>query len=404
VKRLRKWLKKNRRAVLIGGIAVIMPVFLLLYGLGSWPTAISQREFTAAQASSSPGIFAHNPLFLPTTFLHWLINFGHWHVIFFLRLPSVMICLLAAGMMAYILRRWYGSRTALFGFALFISSSWFLHIGRLATFDSLELLAIPLLLTSYLLLHSRPASKLVWYSWLGTQILLLYVPGMIWLVTASMILQRHEISTALRQCKQPKLRRLVSTALAVVLLSPYMYALTAHFQTRLITGLLGLPDRWPGIDSLLQRATQAVLFIGARGTAPNDTWLNHQPLFNALLVALFLIGVYFYAKHWQAPRTRLLATYLVVGSLLYIAGGLVGFSLLVPLLYLIVAAGGAYYLHLWLAVFPRNPLARLVGIGLLSLAIIISCVFGVRQYFIAWRYHPPAKAAFTITHIPRSHL
>lgn len=89
----------------------------------------------------------------------------------------------------------------------------------------------------------------------------------------------------------------------------------------------------------------------------------------------------------------LLAMYLI-GALLFALGGPVGISILVPIVYLMVAAGFGYLLHEWLLVFPRNPLARSLGFGLLGIAVTLTCVYNLRTYFVAWPHNPATKAAF----------
>jgi hypothetical protein len=68
--------------------------------------------------------------------------------------------------------------------------------------------------------------------------------------------------------------------------------------------------------------------------------------------------------------------------------------LLIPLLYVFVATGIAYLLKEWLKVFPRNPVARNFGIGLLVIAIVTSVVYNVRAYYVAWPHAATTKAVF----------
>jgi hypothetical protein len=109
-----------------------------------------------------------------------------------------------------------------------------------------------------------------------------------------------------------------------------------------------------------------------------------------------LLGVLFYAKHLQAPRTRLLGSMFILGAVLFALGGPVPFTVLVPIAYLFVVAGIAYLLHEWLSVFPRNPLARSLGYGVLALAVTLSCTYNLRAYFIAW---PHSRTTVTTFHV-----
>jgi uncharacterized membrane protein (DUF485 family) len=69
--------------------------------------------------------------------------------------------------------------------------------------------------------------------------------------------------------------------------------------------------------------------------------------------------------------------------------------MLVPVVYLILTTGIAYMLHDWFKVFPNNPIARSVGIGVIAVAILLTSVYQTRSYFVAWRYSTETRQAFT---------
>jgi hypothetical protein len=107
-----------------------------------------------------------------------------------------------------------------------------------------------------------------------------------------------------------------------------------------------------------------------------------------------LIGAYFYARHLKAPRSRLLASYLVIGWILVALGGPVSLSFMVPLMYVLAAMGIAYLMHEWLAVFPKNPLARVTGITLISLLICFAAFYNLRSYFVSWPHNNTTMTTF----------
>lgn len=262
--------------------------------------------------------------------------------------------------------------------------------------------AVPLLIASHLWLQDYRDSKLAGYAWFISNSLLLYVPGMVWLVLLNAIWQRAAVKQTVLSYRSwwGRLAVLVTGLLCV---SPLLYGLAVGQAITISLTLLGLPTAMPHLTDLLLNLRDAVLFVAIRGQAPTDLWLNHLPMLDAFMTVLCIIGAYFYGQHWRASRTRLLGSFLVVGLLLIAAGGSVTIGLLVPLLYLIAAAGIAYLLHLWLVVFPRNPLARGFGIGLVSVAVAVSCMYSLRQYFVAWPHHPATGAAFHEHKIISSH-
>jgi hypothetical protein len=75
-------------------------------------------------------------------------------------------------------------------------------------------------------------------------------------------------------------------------------------------------------------------------------------------------------------------------------GGAAYLSLVVPLLYIFAATGIAYLLHEWLRVFPLNPVARKLGIGLVVVAVAVSCSYNLRAYYVAWPHNAATQTAF----------
>jgi hypothetical protein len=89
-----------------------------------------------------------------------------------------------------------------------------------------------------------------------------------------------------------------------------------------------------------------------------------------------------------------LGLFALAGLLLVGLGGPVGLSLLVPLLYVWAAAGIAYLTREWLQVFPNNPLARSLGLGLIVLAVGLGCIYNLRAYFVAWPHNQTTRVTF----------
>jgi len=118
------------------------------------------------------------------------------------------------------------------------------------------------------------------------------------------------------------------------------------------------------------------------------------PILDAFTLLAAALGIYFYAKHSKAWRSRTIVMMFAIGVILVALGGPVGLSLLVPLLYVTAAAGLAYILHDWLKVFPNNPLARGLGISLVALLVGLSCIYNLRAYYVAWPHNPDTKATF----------
>ncbi|HXR49972.1 MAG TPA: hypothetical protein VN778_03015, partial [Verrucomicrobiae bacterium] len=72
-----------------------------------------------------------------------------------------------------------------------------------------------------------------------------------------------------------------------------------------------------------------------------------------------------------------------------------GLASLIPLLYLFIIHGLRQLLGQWLTVFPRNPIARFTGIGIICLMLCFSILYQVRAYFVAWPHTSATLQTYT---------
>lgn len=401
MKKFRKWLRDRGAANGRLLLAVLLTATLLSYALGSLVNGLSNREFSFIESSSSAHALVADPRFAPLKLLEWTVGFLPELTPQIMRLPSIVFAAMTLAALVYILRRWYGPRTATFGFIVLVCSAWLLHVGRLATPDVLYLWAIPALLVSHILLRNHSGSKLAFLAWVGLCGLLLYIPGLVWFVLLNAIWQWRDLKESWQNFRiQTKISMIL---VFLIILTPLWYSLAIDFAPTRLLDLTGLPHDLPQPMDVLRRIGEGLAFISVYGKAPNDIWLNHLPVLDAMLSGAFLTGIYFYAQHWQASRTRLITSFIGLGIILY-GLGVVPFSVVVVLLYLIVAAGIAYILYLWMSVFPRNPIARKFGIFVVIVAVGLSCLYNLRQYFVAWPHHPETSTSFSQREIPRSKI
>lgn len=378
-------------AVLIGG--------LLCFRLGSLTHGLaSSLEVATAQTSGSWHAIITNPIGAPYTVLAKLLHLPGNRTITGLRLVSSLYALIAIGLFYIVARMWHSQRVALLASWLFVSSAWFLHVGRLASPDILWLdaiLLIVVLLTPNK--HGRQSFLALPSTLLGLAITL-YVPGAIWLVVAGCIMQRKNFNDAWQATTSLYLR-IVSIGATVLILIPLLYGFVQ--QPALLRS-------WLGLSSDLSFDRSGLLLVGKRLlSVPSNLlvyshfdavhWLGHLPLLTSFEVVMLLLGAYFYVTHLRAARTRLIMLLTLVSWAVVGLAGQQAISLIVPVVYLLVAAGIAYILHLWLAVFPTNPIARSFGICLVLAAVLLTSLYQTRSYFVAWRYNPDTKANFTYT-------
>jgi 4-amino-4-deoxy-L-arabinose transferase-like glycosyltransferase len=391
MKQSRDYLREH--AGLVGWLvlAVAGLSWLLLNRLGSLTGGLSAGELSAATAPVGWHGIYHQPLDLPLKLVRSVVfvlfpNHGQALT----RLPNVLFGALAIVSFAWLVRLWHGTRTAIMASLLFATSAWVLHASRLASFDVLYLWATPTLLLVYMQLQKHKTSAWAWYGSLLVWGLLLYVPGMVWLVLVAAYWQRGILVSAWRHFGQWR-QRLLYLLAGLVWLPLLVVDLRRPGELR---AWLGLPAHFARPATVLKQFVAVPAHLFVRGPQYPDIWLGRAPVLDVFALAACVIGIYFYVTHRQAGRSRLLGSFAVVGFVLVGLNGPVGLSLLVPLLYVGAATGIAYLLHEWLSVFPNNPLARGLGIGLLALVVGLSCVYNLRAYFVAWPHNQTTQAIF----------
>lgn len=372
-------------------LALLLLTGLLLYKLGSLVHGLSGQEIsTATSAVGWHGIY-HNAFYLPLKVARsvvFVVFPDHGQTL--TRLPNTLFGAAATLALYYLLRAWHGKRTALLLGILFATSAWTLHVSRLASFDVLYLAALPLLLLSNHLFHKHPGNPLIIIGSLLLWLSLLYVPGLVWLVALNTYWLWEDLLTAAKQMQQ--LWQQLTVTFLVILSLPLL--VVQLLRSGSFVAWLGLPAHWPSLVHLGKQFVGVFVHLFVRGPQYPQLWLARSPILDIFSLVMCVIGLYFYATHLEAFRSRLLMSFAAIGIILVALGGSVPLSLLVPLLYISVAAGIAYILHEWLQVFPLNPLARGLGIGLIFAAVGLATIYNLRAYFVAWPHNQATPAIF----------
>jgi hypothetical protein len=156
----------------------------------------------------------------------------------------------------------------------------------------------------------------------------------------------------------------------------------------------GLPQHLHSIGTMAANFGHTLLAIGIQSEGTPDLWLGHAPLLDIIQLILAAIGIYACARRFRSGRNPFLLLGLLLGIVLISFGGPVAIGLLLPFLYLLVASGLFKLLNDWLAVFPRNPIARFTGIFIACALVFFSVLYQWRAYFIAWPHNTTTRATF----------
>lgn len=390
MKRLRGYWQRNARLLGVVSVSAIGLGWLLLHRLGSLTAGLSRDELRDASMPLGWHGILHDALYLPFKLVQSAVfALQPQHSVLIDRLPSVIVGAVAIVSLSLLVWLWHGTRTAVLTGLLFACGAWTLHVSRLATYEVLYLSVLPLLLLLQALLHRYADKAAVWYLGLLTVGLLIYVPGLIWLIAAWLVLQRKLVMKAWNELSGWRHR----AASCLVLIAWWPLLVISLLRNGTWSRWLGAPDHWPGFVAWLKDLANVPVHLFVAGPRQPELWLGRAPLLSVFTLLICALGIYFYAAHWRSSRSRTLAVLSLISWLL-ISFGSVGLSLLVPVLYVVAATGLAYLLLEWLKVFPINPLARGLGIGLIGAAVAISCFYQLRAYFVAWPHNAATRATF----------
>jgi len=359
---------------------LIISIGLFVYRLGSITPGVSLAEQgTAKTIVGFHGIY-HNPLFLPIKLVRSVIfNIGSVHSIFALRLANVIFGTITVLVFFYLVKLWHNLRVAVMASIIFCASAWTLHITRYASDDIVYYWAIPTIFLLDTLFQKYPKNKYLWYGAITLFGVMLYVPGLVWFIALDTFLIWPSIVENIKGIKP--IEKIYSLILGLVLVSLLVGDL---FRSGQFIEWLGLPNKYPSASQLIKNVARVPYHLFARGPYNPELWVGKLPILDIFSLVTCLIGIYYYARHYNNLRSKLLGLFGLIGWALVILGGAFSLSGLVVILFLLSASGIAYLLKEWLEVFPNNPIARATGVVLLSLVILLAVYYNTRSYFVAW--------------------
>lgn len=393
MKSIANFLTKHGREILalLAGFALMF--LLLWFRLGSLTYGkASATEAQSQLAAKSWHAILNNPLNAPYSVVQRLVLLSGHHGVTSMRLVSTAWAIFAMILFYIVARQWHNFRVAALATWLFITSAWFLHTARLATPEVLFLAAVLALVVLFTPNKNGRHNRLALPSILLGLAALVYVPGIIWLVVYSIVARRKNIAEAW-EASSGWLIRTISILGSILVLTPLVYAFYEHHS---------LIKKWAGFTPGFQQPiiiAKHLLSVPKQlfWQGPHDAvrWLDRLPLLGVFEIVMLVVGVYFYITHLRAARARFIITLSGIAWLIIGIGGQASISLVVPVVYLMVATGIAYMMHDWYKVFPRNPIARSVGVGIIAVAVLLTSVYQTRSYFVAWRYSPETRQSFT---------
>lgn len=305
------------------------------------------------------------------------------------RLISVVMGVLIILFFYNLSKRFLNSYSSFLITILLSSSTLFLFISRSATPQIMLLLPIVLATIGYWL-RFRDKKSWVWLLACIFAAISVFIPGMIFLLLAISLWQRR---TLLEQFKAIRRSYLIIGFLPFVI-SISLIALNIISEPTLWRQYLGLSSTLSlaQFGNTLWRIP-ASLFVYT--PANPYYWLGHQAVFDVFSSLMFLLGSYSLYRKRALDRSRLLAGWLLLGTMwVALTGDLSNMILILPAAYIVSGFGIYFLIRRWNKIFPNNPLARSVGSILMCIAVLSAASFQLVRYFVAWPNNPDTIKAY----------
>jgi Dolichyl-phosphate-mannose-protein mannosyltransferase len=363
---------------------------LLLTQLNTLLPGYSDAEKAYVTSTATPQIIIDNPAYLPHKLVSFAFHYPTSDNHLSARLASVSIGALVVLLFYYASAKWYSRRTAFLATVLLATSAWFLHIARVGLPDitypaailALAITAYKLQVTKQPVLLWSFAILLVGFVW--------YIPGMFWLVIIGLALQYKRLHASKLHIPKKQLPLLLIPA--VLTLGLLMLLVLQNPDT--LKTVLGVPAPLPTVIDFVKHILYTPFMLFFRAPLDADFRLGHLPSLDVITAIFALLGAYYYVYYRKSLRTRLLILAGLLGIILSAIHTYASQAALLPIAFILIAAGISVLTNQWLAVFPRNPVAKSFGVIVVSIVVAASCAYSLRSYFIAWPSAPATRDVY----------
>ncbi len=321
-------------------------------------------------------------LFLPVKVCLFLLYKLHSDFQMNTRLLSAALMLISVFCFYKLLSSWVSWRMSVLATLLYSTSSWALFQVRQDESSAFMLAFIPVLLYLgqwFIRTDSRIARIFIAIA----LVQFIFIPGAIWFLLVSVILGAIYFGKNLPVGIFILPLLAVSATLAGYAWLIYVLSLDSIslFAKTAGLGIGGLPSLSIIKANIVELPSQ--LFYG--GLNDSSMWLPTTPIIDWVSAVFLLAGfVYLYRSVVNPVRKTIMSLFFLLALVLIFINGALYISLLLPLVYIMMALGITYLTDRWLSIFPNNPLARAFGLALVFAIVFLVCAYHVERYFIGW--------------------
>lgn len=307
---------------------------------------------------------------------------------FSIKLPSLILGLIAAIGLILLLRRWFKPNIAVLASLIAVATGQFLFLAQNGTPLVMYIFwPVALLLLGTQITRVKRA-RLLWKLLFTASVALsLYSPLAVYPLFAillTIILHPH-LRTAVRRLSKPMVAGAVS--LFVLLVAPLGWMLSS--QPDLGLTLLGVPEQWPNLIANAQLLVSQFFVFWS----PNVSTIL-TPVFGLASMLLIIMGIYRLIKTRETTRSYLIIIWSIALIPVLLVNPEYSSIVFVPAV-LLLAAGLTSIISYWYRLFPLNPYARIAGLLPLIVLVISLIGAGLDRYIYGYHYAPSAASSFS---------
>lgn len=393
-----------RYRYVIGYALFIITLFsMLLIDIGSVPNGLSKAEMDSSVASNSLNVLAPRSgdvINLPYHLLQKASTSLLGVSAFSIRLPSLVLAVIAAAVMAVVLHRWFRRGVAMLALLIAATSVPFVSMGRIGTAGILYVLLLLTIMLGAVKLSTRARGTFIWKILVTVAALsLFYMPLGMYAVTALLIAGIFHPHVRYQIKRTRWWQFIVLAVLTAILMTPLVLASLADGQTpRVLFGIQAFSSlTWESLS-------------GSMVTILKTLFLFHKPyvgdivtpFLNLTFMLFSAFGLVRVLIDRHAARSYLLILWLAIALPLLVIYPSQFALLFVPLLFL-MAIGIDTFIREWYRLFPRNPYARIGALVPLSLIALGLISVAASRYFYGYYYtdtrptfHPEISAVHEV--------
>ena len=364
-------------------------VVLLGYNLDGLLPGYTTQELEQQQFTSKLSNIIENPVDAPLNLVQYsLVKLGNNEIVW-LRVTSGFFAIVSSIAFYALLRKWHTNRVSLLTSAMFLSSSWVLMTARTGVPEILLTLLGSSIVTYFWLVETKK-KKLALMALFVSISLLAYIPGGIFVLIAGSIWKGRTLLAEAR--KVPFVFFVLCIMLSVTILLPLVWA--GYKDHTVILNAIGLNDKSLTVGSYLSNIWSNFLGLFVNSSRIDGAGVGKTGILDIFSITLFLAGLFTVIRKYGQDKMKYLLFGLIGSFLLAGLNQKTTITMVLPFVYLLIGTGLAWLLRQWLAVFPRNPIAKNIGVVIVFIGVGVSVYFNTYRYFVTWPHMTSTKVIY----------